>query len=103
MNFFQTSFLQALLLNLFISNLLHSFSCLVLAYADDIKLYNWICTVDEPIMIQVNLDRLVAWGHHVSASKCNIVSYSRTTSSLIFSYFMKDFFLQRKSVLVDLG
>lgn len=103
----QGSNLGPLLFILFINDLLSSLQCPVLAYADDLKIFLEVTSVDHASVLQSNLDIVVEWcranGLELNESKCTVVSYTRKMSPILTEYSIGDEALQRCSTVKDLG
>lgn len=79
----------------------------ILAYADDIKIYSKIATIDDAIRLQHNLDIMVDWCERsklkLNIAKCCVVAYSRSSAVCNFSYKINGNRLEYKSEMKDLG
>lgn len=78
-----------------------------LSYADDLKLYATIHSIDDCSRLQSILDIFVDWCHRnkltVSVPKCMVMSYFRTTRPLIQDYVIDGSVLNRTDEFNDLG
>lgn len=103
----QGSNLGPLLFILFINDLLLSLSCPVLAYADDLKIFNSITNQNDADLLQLNLSKIADWCNkyklHLNISKCCTVSFSRCRSPFPSSYSINNFALEKKDAIKDLG
>lgn len=77
-------------------------------YADDIKLYFEVDSLDDCSVLQNNLDKLnrftVENGLVLNAKKCFVMSYTRRTKKFVCNdYFIDGHLLERKSEIRDLG
>jgi ribonuclease P/MRP protein subunit RPP40 len=72
----QGSVCGPLLFNLFINDVVDDFSCEVLLYADDIKIFTKINSLIDWVRLQNNLDKIMSWCESnslpLNISKCNI-------------------------------
>lgn len=104
----QGSHLGPLLFNLFINDVVNVFdSSKCLLYADDIKIFGAVRSVDDVSRIQLDIDRLTAWCDlnclSLNVSKCKSVSYHRTRNPIISSYNINDIVLDKLDGIKDLG
>lgn len=103
----QGSNLGPLLFVLFINDLLDSFSCSVLAYADDLKIYSSINTCNDVLNLQENINILSQWCSNfnlkLNIKKCCYVSYTRKSSPTPSHYFVGNTLLQKVDSYKDLG
>jgi hypothetical protein len=60
----------------------------VLAYADDLKLYMRVSSIDDCRLFQQDLDRLQGWcrekKYDLNAGKCKSISFSRGSKPVLF-------------------
>ena len=103
----QGSNLGPLLFNLFVNDVLELFTCEVLGYADDLKLYAEIASPADALHLQDNLEMLVDWCHNnglvLNIGKCCVVTYTRSSSPAGMRYEIAGEVLQSKSSFCDLG
>lgn len=103
----QGSNLGPLLFNVFINDLCDSFSVAHLLYADDLKLFHSIESIDDALRLQSNLINLYDWcstnGLHLNVDKCRILTFSRKLSDISFQYTINSLPLTRCTSLRDLG
>lgn len=103
----QGSNLGPLLFNLFINDLVSSIKCGKLAYADDLKIFNQIDTVDDCVSLQASICAVSQWciinKLDLNISKCSVVSYSRLKNTIVFDYSINGSILSRLSNVRDLG
>ena len=103
----QGSNLGPLLFNLFINDLLEQVTCPILAYADDLKIYSEIKSLDCVIEMQNNLNKVADWsesnGLILNISKCHVVTYCRNNSVVPSNYLIGNATLERVSSFRDLG
>ena len=104
----QGSNLGPLLFNLFLNDLLETFTCPALAYADDLKLYTTIGDFEDVILLQDNIDSMVRWCEEnklmLNVTKCMCVTYTRgTVDALPPSYVLSGVDLPCSASVRDLG
>lgn len=80
----------------------------LLMFADDIKLYLQINSINDCSLLQQDLTNLVSWGESLglslNISKCSVFSFYRTHSHFYFPYAIHDIPIQRPSEFIrDLG
>lgn len=104
----QGSILGPLLFILFINDVVdvvrHS---QVLLYADDIKVFRPIDTVDDCVKLQQDVDEIVKWATkselQFNIMKCKAMSFSRKKDTIMFAYNIDGSALQRVDNFCDLG
>ena len=78
-----------------------------LIYADDLKIYLTIRCIEDCRRLQSFLDVFVKWckqnGLTISIAKCEIMSFNRTKSTIIFDYSIDGEVLKRVDQVNDLG
>lgn len=78
-----------------------------LAYADDLKLYFVVRTVEDCVRLQALLDMFVDWCRRnrmtLSVPKCIVVSFYRITRPIMHNYVVNDVVLKRADSFCDLG
>lgn len=87
----QGSHLGPLLFIIFINDLVSRFSFIkALIYADDLKLFAVVRSLQDVLNIQEDLNFLSVWsrtnGLRLNYSKCNVVSFVKCRSPIIFDY-----------------
>jgi hypothetical protein len=79
----------------------------VLAYADDLKSYMRVRSIDDCRLFQQDLDRLQGWclekKYDLNAEKCKSISFSCGSKPVMFQYVIGDSDLERVDVINDLG
>lgn len=105
----QGSILGPLLFNIFINDITHSFDGHVhsLLYADDLKLYSRVRSLDDCICLQRNLERVALWCRnnrlYLNSDKCYVLSYGLSQQQILFNYSIDDSVLARPEKICDLG
>jgi hypothetical protein len=81
--------------------------CQLLCFADDMKLFTEINSVADCTNLQSNLDCFVSWffklGLKVNVSKCRVMTFSRSRSTILFDYNISGLTIERVDNLTDLG
>lgn len=104
----QGSHLGPLLFIIFINDLTNFLENIkFLLYADDLKLYTVVNSINDKLLLQRNLTALQKWcmlnGMVLNAKKCNVISFSRKKSANYYDYDIEGSMLQRKNLINDLG
>ena len=103
----QGSILGPLFFVLYISYLPNVCSSKVSLYADDVKVFRKIKSIDDCILLQKDLASLLAWSHKwkikFNPAKCNVISIGRKSHVPNFQYCLDNIFLQHTDKIVDLG
>ncbi|GJQ76743.1 hypothetical protein Trydic_g15586 [Trypoxylus dichotomus] len=103
----QGSNLGPLLFNFYINDLLSLFTCHVLAYADDVKIFNTVGSIFDCKHLQDNLLRINTWSKvnylPLNINKCTVVSYNNTHTTLYYNYQINDAAIPRNIKTLDLG
>lgn len=87
----QGGHLSSILFSLFINSVNRVLRhCRFLCFADDIKLLMRICNIEEFLKLQSDYDSFSKWfselGLSLNLSKCNVFTFSRILSPVVFSY-----------------
>ena len=82
----QGSHLGPILFGIFINDIITCFdNCRIFLYADDLKMFKKISSIDDSIKMQADLEKLVSWCKHnnlnLNHQKCYSITFSRKTSS----------------------
>jgi Reverse transcriptase (RNA-dependent DNA polymerase) len=79
----------------------------VLGYADDLKIFMTVKNVDDCLTLQRNLDKFQDWcitnKFNLNVSKCKVMSFGRSASSIDFQFRIGDTPLDRVDKFKDLG
>lgn len=103
----QGSNLGPLLFVLYINDLLDSITCPVLAYADDLKIYMEIRSLDDAQVLQTNLDVIHEWcccnALALSINKCSCVSFTKKLNKINTEYIVDSTAIIKVGAARDLG
>ncbi len=103
----QGSVLGPLLFNIYINDVVTQFDVKHLIYADDLKLFCSITTINDCIRLQDNINRLFNWSNRnellVNKKKCFVKSFYRKLNPIAYDYNIDGFVLQRPEHICDLG
>ncbi|KAE9528708.1 hypothetical protein AGLY_012283 [Aphis glycines] len=81
--------------------------CQLLCFADDMKLSMEINSAADCTNLQSSLDCFVSWcfkiGLKVSASKCRVMTFTRSRSTILFDYNIPGLTIERVDNLTNLG
>lgn len=104
----QGSHLGPLLFILFMEDATKVFaSSAYLMYADDLKIFKVIKNVLDASALQRDLNRFLQWCEnnqlYLNPKKCNVISFARKRSTILFNYSIEDVALTRVKVIKDLG
>lgn len=103
----QGSNLGPLLFNIFINNIINNISVHYLLYADDMKLFCEIKTIDDCIRLSNCCENVVKWCSDnklpLNPSKCCFMSYTLKSNKLAYPYAIDNVTLNNPTTIVDLG
>lgn len=104
----QGSILGPLLFNIFINDIAHCFiHSKHLLYADDLKIFKAVSSINDTLLIQEDINRFVAWssvnGLPINFDKCYHLKYHRCRDRIISKYTMLDNRLETVTEFLDLG
>lgn len=103
----QGSNLGPLFFLLFINDLFNNISCNKLCFADDLKIFTNIHSIEDCIRLQNDVNSIKVWCDvnrlHLNVSKCKVVTYSRKQLNLTYEYTIDGNTLVRESTIKDLG
>lgn len=104
----QGSILGPLLFLLFINDISKKLKCKHLLYADDLKIFKSIHSIQDCIDLQEDLTHLQRWCDHnclhLNLRKCMVITYSRKKiNKILFDYSIDTIYLMRVESIKDLG
>ena len=103
----QGSVLGPLLFLLYVNDITNHIGNKTLSYADDIKIFSTIDSINDCLTLQRDLlniaERCNANGLELNLRKCKIVSYSRKKSKFLYDYSISDHIIERADSVKDLG
>ncbi|KAL4097682.1 hypothetical protein QTP88_022414 [Uroleucon formosanum] len=104
----QGGHLSPILFLLFVNSVRNALPlCKLLCFADDMKLFMEINSAADCENLQSSLDCFVSWclkiGLKVNASKCRVMTFTRSRSTILFDYNISGLTIERVDNLIDLG
>lgn len=103
----QGSVLGPMIFILFINDICNTLKSSTYLYADDLKFYRVITTRLDCVALQTDIDSLLKWCHfngmEANFSKCNVISFNRLRSPIMFDYTIGEEQLNRSTAVKDLG
>ena len=104
----QGSHLGPSLFNIFINDIIVCFqNSSPYIFADDLKFIRAVGTLDDSILLQKDIDRLVEWcnenGMSLNAAKCRHIKFTRNVQFVPSFYSIKETILEEVTTLKDLG
>lgn len=103
----QGSIMGPVLFNIFIDGLVKVVIGHSLLYADDMKIFLPIKSLEDSVTLQNDLDRISEWcyrnGLLLNATKCSVMSFTRSKTPLLYDYRISGTPLPRSATCKDLG
>ena len=103
----QGSNLGPLLFLLFINDLTDQIHCSKLLYADDLKLFSKVASLEDSVFLQQQLSSLETWCQinrlPLNITKCKVMTYTRKKSPVVYPYELGMTVLERARDIKDLG
>lgn len=104
----QGSHIGPYLFILYLSDLTGCFNyCRALFFADDLKIFLEVKSVDDCLKLQSDVNKLSTWslrnGMSLNISKCHSITFSRKRHPIIFDYSIEGTNLNRVDTITDLG
>lgn len=103
----QGSNLGPLLFSLFINDVVDSIDCNKLIFADDLKIFSVINSVEDCLFVQQQLDALCKWCEVnklcLNVEKCRSMTFTRKLKAIIYPYSLDNTPLVRSELVKDLG
>lgn len=104
----QGSNLGPLLFLMFINSLTFAITnASYLLFADDLKIYYKVKSINDCYLLQEDLNNIVEWSAnnklHFNISKCAVITYSRGREAVLYDYCMNEVVLSRVTEMLDLG
>ena len=105
----QGGHLSPLLFNVYVNDIQSVLrnSEVILSYADDLKFFSTITSVDDCEKIQEDLNNLHGWcndnGMELNVNKCKVMQFYRKKETTQFNYQVNDVNLEKVNVIKDLG
>lgn len=104
----QGSNLGPLLFLMFINDVVDAVDeCKILLFADDIKLFKEVSSIDDCVKLQLSLDKLYQWSNSnklpFNVDKCKTMTFAYVKNPILYNYSMNNANLQRVNDTTDLG
>lgn len=103
----QGSVLGPLIFNIFINDVVNDIRSSVLLYADDMKLYRRITSIQDCLVLQSDLDKVHSWCSknllQLNYKKCYLLSFTLLRVLIVFDYTLNNNIILRQSQVKDLG
>ena len=103
----QGSVLGPLLFLLYVNDLTSPICNKTLLFADDLKIFRTINSVNDCLELQKDLETIAngcnANGLELNTLKCKVVSYSRKKSEILYNYIISGKIIERTDTVKDLG
>lgn len=103
----QGSHLGPFLFTIFLNDITECINVDCLFFADDMKVFSTVSSLNDCYMLQSCLGRIDDWcardGMWINAEKCAVVSFHRSTTPLLHDYTLGQSLISRKCTIRDLG
>ena len=103
----QGSVLGPLFFNIYINDIVDQLDVQCLLYADDLKIFHEIKSMEDCLVLQRNIDLVHIWSKKnllpLNKCKCVIKSYSKKVKPIEFKYNLDGVVLERPEFVKDLG
>lgn len=103
----QGSILGPLFFVFFINDIVEDFNVRYLLYADDVKIFCSINSLEDCIKLQSNLDKISDWcienSLPLNVTKCSVLTFSKKVFPVWFDYHIHNITLSRPDTVKDLG
>ena len=103
----QGSVLGPLLFNVFINDIVNGLNVQCSLYADDLKIYSKIHSVEDCENLQKNLEATVNWCQAnkmpINRKKCVTMTFGLKKNEILFNYKIGEVLLSRPEIVSDLG
>lgn len=80
---------------------------LFLLFADDLKMYHIVKSIQDCVVLQDNLNQIIRWckdnNMELNAKKCSVISFGKSSTKIVYDYFIEDTKLKREHSVKDLG
>lgn len=103
----QGSLLGPFLFNIFINDLVQHVGSNVLLFADDAKIFKEITSIGDCESLQSSIGLLTEWclvnDMYLNVSKCSVITFSRSSDPILYTYTLLNQPLSRCTKIKDLG
>lgn len=103
----QGSILGPLFFNIFVNDIMDNLDVRCLMYADDLKIFSRITSIEDCLKIQSNLTKIYNWSIEndltLNAQKCSVMSFTTKARELRYDYKIDRHILEKNETFKDLG
>ena len=103
----QGSHCGPLLFLIFINDIVNNLSNSCLLFADDVKLFRIITSVDDCLKLQKDLNNILTWCEQnslfLNTEKCHAISFTKKRNTITYNYSINSTKVSRVNVISDLG